>query len=80
MTIRRALSLTLLLALPGCASMGASSPEAEAPRPARQTATATDSTATAYYRFTVAQMYARAGRMPEAIAELRGAIESDPKA
>src|SRR4029453_16031993 len=79
MTIPRAIALAALLALPGCASMDASGPEAEPPRLARQPVAASDSTATAYYRFAVAQMYARAGRMPEAIAELRGAIESDPK-
>ena len=71
MTLPRALALLALVVLPGCASLSAQSPQAEPARPAvRRMAAASDPTATAYYRFAVAQMHARAGRMQEAITEL----------
>ena len=40
---------------------------------------AADRLGESYYHFSVAQMHARAGRMPEAIAQLREAIKRDPK-
>ena len=40
---------------------------------------AADRLGESYYHFSVAQMHARAGRMPEAIAEVRLAIQRDPK-
>ena len=80
MSFARALALVALVALPGCAAFTASAPQTEAPRPIpRRVAAETDRAGSAYYHFSVAQMHARAGRMPEALTELRQAIQSDPR-
>src|SRR5262249_33823746 len=48
----------------------------EAPRRVR--AVAPDETATAYYRYSVAQMLAQGGRFKEAVTELQTALKDDP--
>ena len=80
MTLSRVLALAAILTLTGCATT--SSGPAPEPRPARAAASrpvAADRLGESYYHFSVAQMHARGGRMPEAIGELRLAIERDPK-
>ena len=79
MSLARALALVALVTLPGCASLTASSPQAESPRPATRRAADSDRVGTAYYHYSVAQMHARAGRMPDALTEIRQAIQSDPR-
>ena len=56
----------------------AAPPSRDPDRPARAAAPVAATSGDAYYHFSVAQMHARAGRMPEAIAELREAIKRDP--
>src|ERR1700687_1642298 len=71
--------LSAALVLSGCASTGSmgaaddSDATAEAPPPRIR-----DSRAAGYYFYSVAQMHARAGRVPDAIASLRQAIDRDP--
>ena len=71
--------LSAALVLSGCASTGSmgasddSGATAEAPPPRIR-----DSRAAGYYFYSVAQMHARSGRIPDAIASLRQAIDRDP--
>ena len=79
MTLSHALTLAAILTLTGCATVP--SPPATETRPARAGVArpvAADRLAESYYHFSVAQMHSRAGRMPEAIAEVRLAIQRDP--
>ena len=74
---RPALLLLALLSLTGCASL-TSGVGAEPPRPPVARPLVPDLTAEAYYHFTAAQLHAQAGRLKDAIAEIREAIKRDP--
>src|SRR3990170_2868372 len=74
-----ALALRGLLGLAGCASTApAPAAEADTARPPVVRAAQRDPAAEAYYHYTAAQLHAQAGRLKEAIAELKEAIKQDP--
>ena len=74
---RPALMLLALLSLTGCAIL-TSDMGGETPRPPVARPVAPDLTAEAYFHFTAAQLHAQAGRLKDAIAEIREAIRRDP--
>jgi predicted Zn-dependent protease len=69
-----------LLLLGGCATATPRSTQEAAEEPTEQVARpkAANPQARAYHHFAVAQLLARGGTLPEAIAELREAIALDP--
>src|SRR3972149_2727966 len=74
-----ALVLLVLLGLAGCASTApAPAAVADTARPPVARAAQRDPAAEAYYHYTAAQLHAQAGRLKEAIAELKEAIKRDP--
>ena len=71
------LVLLVLLALTGCAGVAAAPDVAAETRPPVTRAAQPDPAAEAYWHYSAAQLHAQAGRLKEAIGELREALKHD---